>query len=56
MGTDFGFSNSIMSTFHSGDIMCIIYYVSILYVPDNFINDRSKDINDMLYNLLTGRC
>jgi len=29
---------------------------NILYIPDNFLNHTSKDINDMLYNLCTSWC
>jgi len=30
--------------------------IHVLYIPDNFLNNRSKHINDMLYNLCTSWC
>jgi len=31
----------------------LIVKCDILHIPDNFLNNRSKDINDMLYSLCT---
>ena len=33
--------------------LCCVSSRDMLYIPDNFLSNRSKDSNDMIYNLST---